>query len=600
MLTKTFGQYGLTINNDGDFADANEQVYTLNNASNTAVSATVAFPENVQVSNTTMRVLLHANSVSNDACDYSSYGDYRDYIINVGREDGTGTNPDYALVQQPRGGEGEHIASVMIGGDLYSTGNDRGYGDYATRKTFAVSDGESVALTPVTSWGTDWGIWIDSDNNGSFESNERVFSGSGISDQVVKGTLDLSRIRSGTSRMRIAMNGDGSPVATGFTFGEIEDYTVDVNGDDSGGEDVLYGADYKWQHDSVHVVVLRYEFNDVALDYSSRRVQEEMEEVKAYFANETFGGFDVTYEIRNEILDVNQEKSYYDILPSWDWNDFLYAEAAKLGYDVYNVKDNIVYLNIAPSLLRYDEDDDLWEPRGPVASPNPGFIKLWDDGDDRTKAGGIAHEMGHAMGLHHAKAINAEDDVLGTGDLDDEAITYGNYFSLMGNSAWTFGGLTLYYKSFFDTLNIEQNVPLITQSGTYRIYAHDQGTISGDIGLRLQAGNNESTYWIEYRTREEEGIQTDGVYINIVEYEPDYKHNVKDYYFDTSYLLDMTPNSILEQRGDDWPGYDLLDSALVIGESFSDKWGNFTITTKRKGGTIGTANAWIEVEVTMH
>lgn len=592
----------LDINDDSDFSDNGELIFSTSSASNSTVMAPLSIPTNVNASNAEMRIVLHADDINSDSCNFSGYGDSQDYTVTIGNGDDSsggdgGSSEDYTLSEKPRGGTNEHILAIEINNDKYTTGNNSGYADLSDEKSFTVSDGDLITLTPTSSWGTDWAVWIDSDNNYSFDSDEKVFSGSGRRDDAVQGVLDLKGLTEGSARMRIAMNGDGNADANGFKYGEIEDYTANVQS--SGGNtdpgtdpdetpdtgDNNYGSHIKWTHNTVHLKVYRFEFNDASLGYAKSRIESEMAEIADYFEKESYGRFDSSYEIHNEVIRINSNKSAYEG-SSWDWVDYYEAKLVDMGEDLHNMNDDTIYLIIAPQMSN-------WSPK---AGPNPGAIRIYDDGDTRTKAGGIIHEMGHAMGLHHAEALDGGHSVFGSGNLEEEKIGYGNIFAMMGNNAWDFGGFNLYYKNFFESWGIENEVEKVTLSGTYRIYALDQGSIGGNLGLRIDSGTGEHTYWVEYRTKD--GADTDSVLLNIEGYIPD--HDTRADYYGTSYLLDMTPNSILEWEGDDWNGYDLLDGGLSIGKSYTDEWNGFTITTKRTGGTLGTASAWIEVEVEMH
>jgi hypothetical protein len=585
------------------------------------VLATLAIPSNVNAANTDMRVVMYADDISDNSCGFTGYGDNKDFSINLGNgagdgtDNGGGSSDDYALNQKPRGGNSENIDSVEINNDKYETGNNSGYADFTDEKTFSVSDGDLITLIPTSNWDAEWAVWIDSDNNGGFDSDEKVFSASGKRGSTVEGTLDLSNIVDGTSRMRIAMSGDDAAVANGFKYGEIEDYIANVtsSGPDDGNVEIPdndegnYGPDVQWQHDNVHVKIYRFEFTDVDLEYPTSSLQDEFTEIQNYFDEQSYGRFNVSYEIIPGVINTGTKKSTFDDHSSWDWVNYYKDTLVALGEDLNNKTDNTIYMILAPQITSWDEENQETIEWGPKGGPDPGAFRMYDTGKYGENGGGIAHEMGHAMGLHHAEAIDGDGEVFGTGDMDHivfqigqekykEKIGYGNIFGMMGNNAWDFGGLNLYYKNFFAEWDIKDDVPLVTKDGTYKIYAHDQSTIAGDIGIRIAAGNGESTYWVEYRTKDD--ANTNGVQINIAEYVTE--NDTRKYYYDTSYLLDMTPGSISEFEGDPWNGYDMKDAELVIGKSYKDKWGAFTITTKRTGGTLGTASAWIEVEVEMH
>lgn len=582
----------IDLNNNGNFSESNELVFSSSNQSNETISAVLAIPSTASANSADMRVVVHPDDIDSDSCNYSGYGDSQDYSVNVGNGGNTG---DYVLSKQPRGGNNEHILSVEINNDEHVTGNNEGYADLTDEKTFSISDEDLITLTPTSNWGTDWAVWIDSDNNGTFDNNEKVFSDSAKRGYAVEGELDLKNINNGTTRMRIAMNGDGDADASGFEFGEIEDYTVNVQAS----EPKKYGSHVQWEHDSVNVKIFRFKFTDISLKtWPEERIESEMDKIVDYYDKESYGRFDVNYEIYPTEIQVGDKVSVWDNKSSNDWKAYYAEKLIELGEsDFWDIDDDTIYLIIAPQISDWDDEEEEWVPYGIKAGVNPGAIRVYDNGDMKSQAGGIAHEMGHAMGLHHAQGLDGKKNVFGEGDYEAEKVTYGNYFSMMGNNAWDFGGFNLFYKDFFKKWGIKDAVPEISKSGTYRIYALDQGSAYGDIGIRLKAGNGDVTYWVEYRTKD--GADTDGVLINTEGYFTD--NDSRSYYYGTSYLLDMTPNTHPDDPNDEFDDFDdFIDGALVIGKSYTDKWGAFTITTQKTGGTIGTAGAWIEVKVEMH
>ena len=83
-----------------------------------------------------------------------------------------------------------------------------------------------------------------------------------------------------------------------------------------------------------------------------------------------------------------------------------------------------------------------------------------------------------------------------------------------------------------------------------------------------------------------------GISINLQNY---LDENAAPWYNHNSLLLDSTPNS----RSSNWALEDFNDAPLQINQTFTDPWNGFSIYPVDKGGTLGTADAWIEVQVTI-
>ena len=134
-----------------------------------------------------------------------------------------GTNQNY-----------EYIGGVEVA-DLNNTSGASGYTDY-TSLTAHLTEGANtnVSLTPEfasSSYTEYWSIWIDYNEDGDFtDSGEQVFTGSGSS--TVNGSFTVPSGTAGiTTRMRVTMKYGGSPTSCEtFTYGEVEDYTVEISG----------------------------------------------------------------------------------------------------------------------------------------------------------------------------------------------------------------------------------------------------------------------------------------------------------------------------------------------------------------------------------
>ncbi|MGM0581417.1 MAG: GEVED domain-containing protein [Bacteroidota bacterium] len=72
----------IDYNQDGDFDDAGEQVWTQSATSNTPVSGSFTVPSGALDGNTTMRVSMKYNGVPSP-CESFSYGEVEDYTVNI-------------------------------------------------------------------------------------------------------------------------------------------------------------------------------------------------------------------------------------------------------------------------------------------------------------------------------------------------------------------------------------------------------------------------------------------------------------------------------------------------------------------------------------
>ncbi|MCK4665032.1 MAG: fibronectin type III domain-containing protein [Bacteroidales bacterium] len=131
----------------------------------------------------------------------------------------------------------EWIDLVELGTISNSTGSDGGYGDYTNLVT-SIDQGGSYTIYFSTGFKSKlyteyWKIWIDFNHDGDFEdSGELVISGSTSDDQVYSATINVPSDASiGNTRMRVAMSDNSSYSSCGsFRYGEVEDYTVSING----------------------------------------------------------------------------------------------------------------------------------------------------------------------------------------------------------------------------------------------------------------------------------------------------------------------------------------------------------------------------------
>lgn len=184
---------------------------------------------------------------------------------------------------------------------------------------------------------------------------------------------------------------------------------------------------------------------------------------------------------------------------------------------------------------------------------------VWINGS--SAVGVAAHELGHNFGLNHANFWDTSgQSIIGSG----ASVEYGDKFDTMGNAVAGSTHFNARYKSYLNWLT-SSDVKTISQSGTYRVAAHDDPAGTGIRALKI-ARNSATNYWLEYRTHFAgnkwlpEGIGIRGA------------GNGNQ----SALLLDTTPGSANAQ----------LDSPLRIGRTFSDFAAGIHITPIAKGGTI--------------
>lgn len=177
------------------------------------------------------------------ACGDYWYGDVEDYCIVVGEEEKPVVEPEYCSVYGKNDDYGfiKHVEFGSI--DKTSGFSPGGYVDY-THYSTNVSPGNSYKLkiTPwlnkvydhYSGWNTThagyWTVWIDFDQNGKFDADEKVLWDH-TKYSIWKNIHIPHDAKSGPTRMRIALRWVYWPKACGeYWYGEVEDYTVNIGG----------------------------------------------------------------------------------------------------------------------------------------------------------------------------------------------------------------------------------------------------------------------------------------------------------------------------------------------------------------------------------
>jgi hypothetical protein len=189
----------------------------------------------------------------------------------------------------------------------------------------------------------------------------------------------------------------------------------------------------------------------------------------------------------------------------------------------------------------------------------------WINGKISTRV--VAHELGHNLGVYHARAMECGTTTLGS---NCSTIEYGNPADIMGVSG-TVAHFNAFKKERMGWLNYGSSAPLltITGSGTYSIEPYAM-VGSGIKGLKILKSTNTTTgrrtfYYVEYRgggygfdsSLGKNSAMQNGVMITIG----------TEASGNSSYALDMTPET------SPWS-----DAPLPVGRTFSDPDADVNIT----------------------
>ncbi len=218
----------IDFNQDNDFLDEGEWVLSETNSE--AIVSSIAIPANALSGTTRMRIAMSFANITGP-CGAFAEGEVEDYTIDIVAS-GNGLG---AYCETSGQGDLEWISNVLFGGFSNASNSNCGYGDYTNRElNFVKEEVYSFTLTPdyVSPYNEYWQIYIDLNQNSTFDPNELVYDSGSASPDPVNGqlTVPVSALN-GESRMRIVMSwvsAVGACAAPASFFGEVEDYTVNI------------------------------------------------------------------------------------------------------------------------------------------------------------------------------------------------------------------------------------------------------------------------------------------------------------------------------------------------------------------------------------
>ncbi len=174
------------------------------------------------------------------AKDFSDNTSGNSNTVNVTTPDGPspGTEPCTASTTQ---NSTLHITNVSFG-SINNSSTNAAYNNFTTTSTnLTAGQAETLTIDLNNSHWTlnDVGVWIDWNNNGTFENSEKVYDRNGAGPYSGSVTAPNTAVSNTLLRMRVRVGYGGAtnsdqPCGVDTSFGEVEDYSVVVGGSNPG------------------------------------------------------------------------------------------------------------------------------------------------------------------------------------------------------------------------------------------------------------------------------------------------------------------------------------------------------------------------------
>ncbi|CAM1345029.1 GEVED domain-containing protein [Tenacibaculum amylolyticum] len=235
----------IDYNNNGDFSDSGELVWSKAASTDTPNTGTFTIPTGTAQTAVRMRVSMKYNAIPTE-CETFTYGEVEDYTINLKADTGGGDpNPPTGYCSSNgRNTSDEYISRVQLEGIDNTTGAETGgYGDYTSIST-TLSGTHTITVTPTwtgTVYREGYAVWIDYNRDGDFsDPGELVWSKAASRDTSNSGTFTVpASALAGATIMRVSMKYNAIPTeCETFTYGEVEDYLVNISKTATPGDDL--------------------------------------------------------------------------------------------------------------------------------------------------------------------------------------------------------------------------------------------------------------------------------------------------------------------------------------------------------------------------
>ncbi|MBS3797699.1 cadherin-like domain-containing protein [Pseudoalteromonas sp. BDTF-M6] len=298
----------------------------------------------------------------------------------------------------------------------------------------------------------------------------------------------------------------------------------------------------------VLVLMLNFQDNASARPWTAQEVEDMVfGRVNDYYMEASYGQTWLTGDVRGYYtMPIDTTCEYFHM------DSYAQQVARDNGIDLSQY-DRLVY-------MLPQNNNCGWQGQGTVGgSPS----RAWINGELNLKI--IGHELGHNLGLKHAKGRSCNSD--GSCFVS----TYGDKLDIMGRSE---GHYNVFNKERLGWLTAQRGEIITADAdGSYQLEPYEQASQGQAKGLKVRRGTDASTgeplyYYLEYR--QGTGFDsflagkplTEGVLLHYNESKSD---------IESSILIDVTPRS-----GSD----DLADAAIVTGQSYNDAEAGVTITTE--------------------
>ncbi len=239
-------QIWIDFNNNQSFTDLGESVGEFQtNSSGQIVNFTVNVPITAVSGTTRMRILTAYNTSPLTPCGTYAYGEAEDYLVSITGSGGGGSYCNPITGSPSSGGttDGDYINQVLLGTLSNISGASTAYPYYtdysantgsAWNPTLTTGSNYNISITSGSYNSDVYAAWIDYNNDGDFyDINEKLgeFSTTlAFETQNINFTVPLGTTP-GNKRMRVRCTFSQTnmdPCATTYTFGETEDYSVNI------------------------------------------------------------------------------------------------------------------------------------------------------------------------------------------------------------------------------------------------------------------------------------------------------------------------------------------------------------------------------------